>query len=56
MADDPAAYWQLDRGRVGVRAALVETLVWPRLVVVGEELLDHRLQVAAEFVQSLGCS
>ncbi len=48
MADELTADRQPDRGqdeRFG--AALFESLVRARLVIVDEELLDHRLQMAS---------
>src|SRR5262249_25990560 len=40
-------HWERDDvGLSGSRAALVEALVGPRLVIVDQELLDHGLQVA----------
>src|SRR5262249_59610818 len=40
-------HWEWDDvGLSGSRAALVEALVGPRLVIVNQELLDHGLQVA----------
>ena len=47
MPDDlAAAHRQWDEGWAGVRAALIEALVRAGLVVVDQELFDHRLQVA----------
>ena len=47
MADNSALRRQRDRSRHDRgRAALFETLVRACLVIVGQELLDHRFQVA----------
>ena len=46
MADDPAAYSERDHSRDRLWTRLSEALVWPRLVVVDQEGLDHSLQVA----------
>ena len=48
MADDLATDEGWDRGRYErFRAALFDPLVRARLVIVSQELLDHRLQVAS---------
>ena len=47
MADDLATHRQWEESRDRIWAALFETLVRARLVIVDEELLDHRLQMAS---------